>query len=104
MVKKMKRYFHIFVVFALLLSLSISGMQVSANANDGYDTIIRGGTIVDGSGLDRYDADVAIKDGYIAEIGDLSNAAAEQEIDAEGNFVAPGFIDVHSHASLAALQ
>src|SRR5690625_13446 len=104
MVKKMKRYFHIFVVFALLLSLSISGMQVSANANDGYDTIIRGGTIVDGSGLDRYDADVAIKDGYIAEIGDLSNAVAEQEIDAEGNFVAPGFIDVHSHASLAALQ
>ncbi|MFA1822504.1 amidohydrolase family protein [Virgibacillus oceani] len=104
MVKKMKRYFHMFVVVTLLLSLTISDMQVSASANNGYDTIIRGGTIVDGSGLDRYDADVAIKDGYIAEIGDLSNVEAEQEIDAEGNFVAPGFIDVHSHASLAALQ
>ncbi|MFA1822502.1 amidohydrolase family protein [Virgibacillus oceani] len=104
MVKKMKKYFHMFVVFTLLLSLGISDIRVSAAANDGFDTIIRGGSIVDGSGLDRYDADVAIKDGYIAEIGDLSNATAEQEINAEGNFVAPGFIDVHSHASLAALQ
>jgi N-acyl-D-aspartate/D-glutamate deacylase len=93
-----------FVVFILLISLGITDIHVNADTNGDFDTIIRNGTVVDGSGLDRYDADVAIKDGYIAEIGDLSDAAAEQEINADGNFVAPGFIDVHSHANLSALR
>src|SRR5690625_2934244 len=104
MAKRLKKYLHMFVVFILLSSLAISEISVSAVSGDGYDTIIRNGTIVDGSGLERYDADVAIKDGFIAEIGDLTDAAAEQEINAEGNFVAPGFIDVHSHAELSALR
>ncbi|GLO66706.1 amidohydrolase family protein [Oceanobacillus kimchii] len=103
MVEKMKRYMYIFSVFILMISLVINDIYVSANSGGGFDTIIRNGTIIDGSGLGRYDADVAIKDGYIADIGDLSNATADQEIDAEGNFVAPGFIDVHSHATLSAL-
>jgi N-acyl-D-aspartate/D-glutamate deacylase len=93
-----------FVVFILLISLGITDIRVSADTNGDFDTIIRNGTIVDGSGLDRYDADVAIKDGYITEVGDLTDATADQEINAEGNFVAPGFIDVHSHASLSALR
>lgn len=62
-----------------------------------YDLMIRGGTLVDGSGLARYRADVAVKDGRIAAIGRLAGQAAERTIDAEGHVVTPGFIDGHTH-------
>ena len=62
-----------------------------------FDIIIRGGTVVDGSGLPGYRADVGIADGVIAEIGDLQGQAADEVIDAEGHIVAPGFIDGHAH-------
>jgi N-acyl-D-amino-acid deacylase len=61
-----------------------------------FDTIIRGGSIVDGTGAARYSADVAIKDGLIVEIGKLSGAARET-IESDGAIVTPGFIDVHTH-------
>src|SRR6204780_3881196 len=61
-----------------------------------YDIIIRGGTIVDGTGTPRFSADVAIANGKIAEIGRLSETAAET-IDARGLIVAPGFVDPHTH-------
>ena len=61
-----------------------------------YDIVIRDGTIVDGSGLPRYRADVAIQAGRIAKIGKI-NESAEEVIDAEGHIVAPGFIDGHTH-------
>ena len=61
-----------------------------------YDLIIRGGEIVDGSGLPRYRADVAISDGRIAAIGKVGTRAREV-IDAEGHVVTPGFIDGHTH-------
>jgi len=61
------------------------------------DLIIRGGTVVDGSGLPGYRADVGIGDGRIAAIGDLAGQLAGQAIDAEGRVVAPGFIDGHTH-------
>jgi N-acyl-D-aspartate/D-glutamate deacylase len=61
-----------------------------------HDTIIRGGTIVDGSGAAPYTADVAIQDGRIAEIGRVSGAARET-IDADGAIITPGFIDHHTH-------
>jgi N-acyl-D-aspartate/D-glutamate deacylase len=61
-----------------------------------YDVVIRNGMVVDGSGFARYRADVAIKDGLIAEIGKVGGVA-ETVIDAEGRFVAPGVIDLHTH-------
>src|SRR5437870_5526850 len=62
-----------------------------------YDVIIRHGRIVDGSGNPAFYADVAIRDGHIVGIG-KSGGEAKAEIDAKGLIVAPGFIDVHTHA------
>src|ERR1035438_8093036 len=60
------------------------------------DLVIRGGTIADGRGGELFEADVAIKDGRIAEIGKVLGKGTE-EIDARGKLVAPGFVDVHTH-------
>jgi N-acyl-D-amino-acid deacylase len=62
-----------------------------------YDVIIRGGTVIDGSGLPGYRADVGLTDGMIAAIGDLGGERAKETIDAEGHVVAPGFVDGHTH-------
>jgi N-acyl-D-aspartate/D-glutamate deacylase len=61
-----------------------------------YDLIIRGGRVVDGSGLPSYVADVGVKDGKVAEIGRLKDSAA-RTIDAAGLAVSPGFVDHHTH-------
>ena len=61
-----------------------------------YDLIIKNGTIIDGTGNDRYIADVAIKDGKIEDIGEI-NEIADKEIDAKGKLVTPGWVDVHTH-------
>ena len=61
-----------------------------------YDVIIRNGTIVDGSGMPRFRADLGIVGDRIATIGKIRESAREV-IDAEGHVVAPGFIDVHTH-------
>ena len=61
-----------------------------------YDIIIKGGTIVDGTGAARFGADLALANGKIAEIGRVTESAAEI-IDARGLVVAPGFVDPHTH-------
>ena len=61
-----------------------------------FDVIIRGGDVIDGTGGPRRRADVGVRDGRIAEIGDLPGQAAAV-IDATGRVVAPGFVDVHTH-------
>jgi N-acyl-D-amino-acid deacylase len=60
-----------------------------------FDTIIKGGTVVDGSGLPKRKADVGIKGGVVTDIGRLSGA--RQTVDADGLVVMPGIIDVHTH-------
>lgn len=61
-----------------------------------HDTVIRGGTIVDGSGMQSFVGDVAISNGVITAIGTVDGQGAE-EIDAAGLLVTPGFVDVHTH-------
>ncbi|MCE2390325.1 MAG: amidohydrolase family protein [Proteobacteria bacterium] len=61
-----------------------------------YDLVVRDGTVVDGSGLASYRADVGIVGGRIAAIGRIRENA-ERTLDAEGHVVAPGFIDGHTH-------
>ena len=65
------------------------------------DIIIRGGTIIDGTGRPRFRGDVAIQEGKIAALGDLSHSRGRQELSAEGLIVAPGFIDAHAHSDTA---
>src|SRR6516165_992819 len=60
------------------------------------DLVIRGGTIADGRGGDLFEADVAIRDGRISEVGKISGKGRD-EIDARGKLVAPGFVDIHTH-------
>jgi N-acyl-D-aspartate/D-glutamate deacylase len=59
------------------------------------DVVIRGGTVIDGTGAPGRTADVAVRDGRIAEVGDRLEGA--KELDAAGQVVAPGFIDIHTH-------
>ena len=61
-----------------------------------YDLLIKNGTVIDGTGARRYQADIAVKDGKVAEIGRIGDGAAKI-IDAAGIVVAPGFIDPHTH-------
>ena len=62
-----------------------------------YDLIIRDALVIDGSDAPGYRADVAVHDGRIQRIGDLSGVSANEDIDAAGRVLAPGFIDVHTH-------
>ena len=61
------------------------------------DLIIRNGTVIDGSGTTGFAADVAVTGDRVSAVGDLGAMAATKEIDAQGQVVAPGFIDVHTH-------
>src|SRR5436190_5581979 len=69
-----------------------------------YDTIIRNGMIYDGNGGEPYKGDIGINADTIAFIGDLSKASAKNEVDAKGNEVAPGFINMMGHSEESLIQ
>ena len=78
------------------LVISVVPVASKESAMSTFDTIIRGGTVVDGLRSGRYVADIGIRDGRIAAIGSLHGDAA-QVLDARGLIVAPGFVDIHTH-------
>ena len=61
------------------------------------DSLFEGATVVDGTGAAPYTADVGVRDGRIAEIGALGGRAAKERIDANGAWLTPGFVDIHTH-------
>jgi N-acyl-D-amino-acid deacylase len=85
------------VWLALLPGLRADAVRVDA-AQQTFDVIIRGGQVLDGTGTPGRAADIGITSGKIATIGSLREANARTTIDAGGLLVAPGFIDVHTHA------
>ena len=87
---------------SLIISFSI--LLLCACHTKKYDTIIRNGLVFDGNGGDPVKADIAIQHDTIAFIGDLKNEFASNEIDANGNAVAPGFINMMGHSEIALIQ
>jgi len=85
---------------AVLLAVIVAGAAAQPGS---YDIVIRGGHIVDGSGNPWFAGDVAIRNGRIAAVGRVSNAAAARTIEARGLVVSPGFIDLHTHSDIAVL-
>lgn len=77
----------------ILLALNLT---MAAFGADEWDIVIKGGTIIDGTGKAAFRGDVAIRDGRIAQVGVVENGG-RREINASGLVVAPGFIDVHTH-------
>ncbi len=65
-----------------------------------FDFVLRGGTVIDGTGAPGRIADIAIAGDRIVRIGDLADAAAARSVDVRGLVVAPGFVDVHAHSDL----
>ncbi|MBM3810289.1 MAG: amidohydrolase family protein [Acidimicrobiia bacterium] len=78
------------LLFGLLIALGLGAQD--------YDLVIRGGRILDGTGNPYFAGDVGVKAGRITAVGDLSSARAARVVDAEGKYVTPGFIDLHSHS------
>jgi len=81
-----------------LLTLVALLLLVAPASAQSYDLLIRNGRVLDGTGNPWYAADIGVRGGRIVEVGRLPNATATRVIDAEGRYVAPGFIDIHSHA------
>ena len=89
------------ILFAVVLTLSLTACQTSAppmNAPS-FDVVINNAQIIDGAGGAARKGSIAIKDGKIAAVGEVTGTGA-QNIDAKGRTVAPGFIDMHSHSDM----
>ncbi len=68
-----------------------------------FDTLVTGGTVLDGTGAPAYTADIGIVGERIVAVGELAQASAARHVDASGLAVAPGFIDIHTHSDYTLL-
>ena len=82
------------LALASLAAVAASGQQ----SVDTFDLIIRNARVLDGTGNPWFPADIGVRSGRIVVVGSLTGAKATRDIDASGKYVAPGFIDIHSHA------
>ena len=85
----------------MVRSLLVSLLLILTPQTASYDLLIRGARVLDGTGNPWFSADVAVKDGRIVQIGDLRDAKATRLVEAAGMYLAPGFIDIHSHSDRA---
>jgi N-acyl-D-aspartate/D-glutamate deacylase len=89
------------VALVLVSFLAVVPISAAQTAPGGFDVVLRGGRLLDGTGNPWYYADLGIRDGRIVAIGPpggLDRAPAAETLDVTGLYLAPGFIDVHSHA------
>lgn len=93
-------YEHRMLLCALLVVVLLPLPMLAARSDQAatYDLVITGGRLVDGTGAPARRADLGLKDGKVAAIGMIPPSAGKEAIDATGLIVAPGFIDVHTHA------
>lgn len=80
------------------LGILVTASQLSAQERGPFDILITGGHVIDGTGNPWFAADVGIRGDKIVAIGKLTGASATRTVDARGKVIAPGFIDIHSHA------
>lgn len=87
-------------------TIALSAVPAAAASEDTptYDIVVRNGTIIDGSGLEGFRGDIAITNGRIVAVGEIGRSKITQTIDATGLVVAPGFINIHSHAEPEAVS
>jgi N-acyl-D-aspartate/D-glutamate deacylase len=91
------------LVVRIALSLCLFAF-LPAQAQEAFDLVVANGTMIDGSGAEGRRADVGVRAGKIAAIGDLSKATRTRTVDASGLMVAPGFIDMHNHSDTSLLS
>jgi N-acyl-D-amino-acid deacylase len=87
-----------FIVTLCMLAALPAFTRSGAGQGRQFDLLIRNARVLDGSGNPWFRADVGVKEGRIAAVGDLAAASAARTIDAAGRFLTPGFIDIHSHS------
>ena len=87
----------------LVLTLLVLSGCSRSTPEERYDLVITGGSVIDGDGTPPIAADVGIREGRIASIGNLSAAQSRRRIDASGLTVTPGFVDMHNHSDFTLL-
>lgn len=92
-------------MFLTIAIVSLAAVRcISAESLADVDVLLRGGTIIDGSGGEPYDGDVAVRGERIVAVGDLEVGDARQTIECKGLVICPGFIDLHNHSDHSILS